>query len=46
MGSLVLAHPMFARLKQQYPDASLHIMMFRKNREVLDLLGVIRKKMC
>ena len=41
MGSLVLAHPMFARLKQLYPDASLHIMMFRKNREVLDLLGVI-----
>ena len=41
MGSLVLAHPMFARLQQQYPDASLHIMMFRKNREVLDLLGVI-----
>jgi ADP-heptose:LPS heptosyltransferase len=41
MGSLVLAHPMFARLRQQYPDASLHIMMFRKNREVLDLLGVI-----
>lgn len=41
MGSLVLAHPMFMRLKQKYPDASLHIMMFRKNREVLDLLGVI-----
>lgn len=41
MGSLVLAHPMFVRLQQQYPGASLHIMMFRKNREVLDLLGVI-----
>ena len=41
MGSLVLAHPMFSRLKQQYPDASLHILMFRKNREVLDLLGVM-----
>ena len=41
MGSLVLAHPMFVRLKQQYPDASLHIMLFGKNREVLDLLGVI-----
>ena len=44
MGSLVLAHPMFMRLKQQYPDASLHIMMFRKNREVLDLMGVIQKE--
>ena len=41
MGSLVLAHPMFVRLKQQYPDASLHVMLFAKNREVLDLLGVI-----
>ena len=41
MGSLVLAHPMFMRLKELYPEASLHIMLFRKNREVLDLLGVI-----
>ena len=41
MGSLVLAHPMFVRLKQQYPDASLHVMLFGKNREVLDLLGVL-----
>jgi ADP-heptose:LPS heptosyltransferase len=41
MGSLVLAYPMFARLKQQYPEASLHVLLFAKNREVLDLLGVI-----
>jgi len=41
MGSLVLAYPMLARLQQQYPGASLHIMLFRKNREVLDLLDVI-----
>ena len=41
MGSLVLAQPMFAKLKQQYPEASLHILMFAKNREVLDLLGVM-----
>lgn len=41
MGSLVLAHPMFARLKQQYPDAAIHVLLFAKNREVLDLLGVI-----
>ena len=43
MGSLVLAQPMFAKLKQQYPGASLHILMFAKNREVLDLLGVMPK---
>lgn len=41
MGSLVLAHPMFAQLKHKYPDASLHVMLFAKNREVLDLLGVV-----
>ncbi|MBI5428865.1 MAG: glycosyltransferase family 9 protein [Nitrosomonadales bacterium] len=41
MGSLVLAQPMIMRLKQQYPEASLHFLMFGKNREVLDLLGVV-----
>ncbi|MDH4233651.1 MAG: glycosyltransferase family 9 protein [Gallionella sp.] len=41
MGSLVLAHPMFARLKQKYPEASIHVLLFAKNREVLDLLGVV-----
>jgi ADP-heptose:LPS heptosyltransferase len=41
MGSLVLAQPMFADLRKRYPDAALHILMFAKNREVLDLLGVM-----
>ena len=41
MGSLVLAHAMFARLKQKYPAASIHALLFDKNREVLDLLDVI-----
>ena len=44
MGSLVLAQPMFMRLKQQYPDAQIHALMFAKNREVLDLLGVIPRE--
>jgi ADP-heptose:LPS heptosyltransferase len=44
MGSLVLAHPMFMRLKQQYPEASIHVLMFAKNREVLDLLGVVPRE--
>ncbi len=44
MGSLVLAYPMFARLKQLYPGASIHALLFAKNREVLDLLGVIPKE--
>jgi ADP-heptose:LPS heptosyltransferase len=44
MGSLVLAQPMFMRVKQQYPDAQLHVLMFAKNREVLDLLAVIPRE--
>src|SRR5450759_843371 len=44
MGSLVLAHPMFMRLKQQYPEAEIHVLMFAKNREVLDLLGVVPRE--
>lgn len=42
-GSLVLAQPMFSELKRRYPDAELHMLMFTKNREVLDLLGVMPK---
>lgn len=41
MGSLVLAHAMFTRLKRKYPGASIHALVFTKNREVLDLLGVM-----
>ncbi|MEO7160742.1 MAG: glycosyltransferase family 9 protein [Polaromonas sp.] len=41
MGSLVLAHDMFARLKARYPDAALHALLFRKNREILDLMQVM-----
>ncbi len=41
MGSLVLAHEMFERLKTRYPDARLHALLFGKNREILDLMQVI-----
>ncbi len=41
MGSLVLANDMFARLKQRYPEATLHALLFRKNREILDLMQVM-----
>jgi ADP-heptose:LPS heptosyltransferase len=41
MGSLVLAHDMFARLKQRYPGAQLHALLFGKNREILDLMQVM-----
>jgi len=41
MGALVLGYPMFQRLKEKYPEASLHIVVFEKNREVVELLGII-----
>ena len=41
MGALVLAHPMFQRLKEKYPRADLHVMLFAKNREVVELLGIV-----
>ena len=41
MGALVLAYPMFQRLKAKFPHASIHILLFDKNREVVELLDVI-----
>ncbi len=43
MGSLVLAYPMFRAIKAQYPDSSIHVLLFEKNREVLELLDVTPK---
>lgn len=41
MGAMVLASPMFARLKERYPDASIHLLLFARNREAVDLLDVV-----
>ena len=41
MGALVLAQPMFQRLKEKYPRAGLYVMLFEKNREVVELLESI-----
>ena len=41
MGALVLAYPMFQYLKEKFPNAVLHIIVFEKNREAAELLGVI-----
>jgi len=41
MGSLVLAYPMFERLKAKYPGAALYGLLFEKNKEVLELLDVL-----
>ena len=41
MGTMVLAIPMFAQLKQQYPDATFHLLLTPRNREAVELLGVV-----
>ena len=41
MGSLVLAYPMFKQLQQQYPQAEIHALMFKKNKEALSLLNIV-----
>ena len=40
MGSVVLAGPMFAALRQHYPSATLHVLQLKKNQEVAALLGL------
>ena len=41
MGSLVLAYPMFERIKEKFPGASVHVLVFEKNREILEIMRVI-----
>lgn len=41
MGALVLASPMFVWLKERYPAASIHLLLFAHNREAADLLEVV-----
>src|SRR3989304_9206207 len=43
-GSLVLAQAMFDRIREKDPDASVYALVFRKNKEVLDLLEAIPEK--
>ena len=42
MGSVVLAGPMFAALRQRYPSATVHVLQLKKNQEVAKLLGLAR----
>jgi ADP-heptose:LPS heptosyltransferase len=41
MGSLVLAYPMFAYLKRRFPNASMHVLLFKRNKEILEILNVV-----
>lgn len=40
MGSVALAGPMFALLRQRYPGATLHVLQLKKNQEVAAMLGL------
>lgn len=44
MGSLVLAEPMFRYLRERYPQTEIHVMLFARNRQLLDLLRVVDKE--
>ncbi len=44
MGSLVLAHPMFAYLKKHHPAAKIWVLVFKKNRECLETLNLVPEK--
>jgi ADP-heptose:LPS heptosyltransferase len=41
MGALVLARPMFERLRERYPGASLFVLGFERSQEALDLIDVV-----
>ena len=42
MGSIVLAGPMFAALRQKYPSATLHVLQLKRNQEVAKLLQLAK----
>ncbi|MBA4366422.1 MAG: glycosyltransferase family 9 protein [Desulfobacterium sp.] len=44
MGSLVLARPMFDKLKSKYPEAEIFGLLFEQNRIILELIDAIPQK--
>ena len=44
MGSLVLAHPMFAFLKKKHPGAEMYALVFKKNRECMETLQLVSER--
>jgi len=41
MGSLVLACPMFDRIKAKYPSSSIHVLLFEQNKEMLEVIDAV-----
>ena len=44
MGSLVLSKPMFDLLRQRYPVAAIHLLLFERNREALEVVNIVPDK--
>ena len=44
MGAVVLARPMFDRLRARYPSATLFVLCSEQNRDALDLVDVVRRE--
>lgn len=44
MGSIVLAGPMFAALRQRHPGATVHVLQLKKNQEVSIMLGLAERE--
>ena len=40
MGSIVLARPMFDHIKAKYPGASVYVLLFEQNREIMEAIDV------
>lgn len=43
MGTVVVASPALAALRETYPDAEIHFVSFKGNRDVIEILGVADK---
>ena len=44
MGSLVLTHPMFERLRENHPSATFYVLCSDTNRPALDLLDIVQEE--
>lgn len=43
MGSIIVASPALQALRDAYPDAEIHFVSFRSNKEILEILGLTDK---
>jgi ADP-heptose:LPS heptosyltransferase len=41
MGSWVHAHAMFERIRRKYPQASVSVLLFKQNREIVEILNYV-----